>query len=156
MSPIRRQAITRTNAHLLSIGPLGTHCSGIRIKIQNFLFKKMHLEISSVKWRPFCPEGDELKDVHKCTSSSGAMRLTWSVSVIFHRSVHTLKLDMLISSWQLLLQAMWMFTSQSDVYFRRNCVIYTYPWGSKSLELGLMWHTAAIKTSVKPLIWDAH
>ena len=36
LPPVRRQAITRTNADLLSIGNLGTHCSEIRIKIQNF------------------------------------------------------------------------------------------------------------------------
>ena len=52
-SSIRRQAITRTNAHLLSFGPLGTNFGELRIKIQNVSFKKMHLKMSSVKWRPF-------------------------------------------------------------------------------------------------------
>ena len=32
----------------------------ILIKIQNFSFTKMHPKISSAKWRPFCPGGDEL------------------------------------------------------------------------------------------------
>ena len=27
--------------------------------IQNFLFTKLHLKMSSAKWRPFCPGGDE-------------------------------------------------------------------------------------------------
>ena len=49
-----RQAITWTNADILSIGPLETSFSEIRIKIQNFSFTKMHLKISSGKWRPFC------------------------------------------------------------------------------------------------------
>ena len=61
LSPVRRQAITWTNADLLSIRPLGTNFSVIRIKIQNFSFTKMHLKLSSAKWRPFCPGGDELK-----------------------------------------------------------------------------------------------
>ena len=60
LSPIRRQAIFETNDGLFSIGPLGTHFSEILIKMQNFSFTKMHLKISSAKWRPFCPGGDEL------------------------------------------------------------------------------------------------
>ena len=35
-------------------GPLRTNFSEILIKIQAFSLKKMHLNISSVKWRPFC------------------------------------------------------------------------------------------------------
>ena len=61
LSPIRHQAIIQTKAGLLLIGPLGTNVNGILIKIQNFLFTKMHLKISSVKWRPFFPGGDELR-----------------------------------------------------------------------------------------------
>ena len=34
------------------------------IKIQNFSFMKMSIKISSAKWRPFCPEGDELSVVN--------------------------------------------------------------------------------------------
>ena len=60
LSPIWRQAIIQTNARILSIGLLGTNFSEILIKIQNFSFTKMHLKISSAKWRPFCPRGDEL------------------------------------------------------------------------------------------------
>ena len=44
LSPIRHQAIIRTNAWLLSIGPLGTNFSEILIKIKNFSFMKMQLE----------------------------------------------------------------------------------------------------------------
>ena len=58
--PIRHQAIIWTIAGLLSIGPLWTNCSETFIKIQDFSFTKMHLEIWSAKWRPFCPGGDEL------------------------------------------------------------------------------------------------
>ena len=61
LSPVRRLAITWTNAHLLSIGPFGTKFSEIWIKIQNFSFKKLHLNTSSAKWRPFCQDEDELK-----------------------------------------------------------------------------------------------
>ena len=45
---------------VLSIGPLRKSFRESRIEIQNFSFKKMHLKIPSVKWRPFCPGCDEL------------------------------------------------------------------------------------------------
>ena len=52
--PGRRQAIIWTNAGILLIEPLGTNFSEISIGILTFSFKKMHVKISSVKWRPFC------------------------------------------------------------------------------------------------------
>ena len=54
LSPDRRQAIIRTNAGILLIGPLGTNFSEILIEIHIFSFKKMHFKMSSAKWRPFC------------------------------------------------------------------------------------------------------
>ena len=54
LSPGRRQAIIWTNAGVLSIGPLGTNFSEILFEIYTFSFKKMHLKMSSAKWRPFC------------------------------------------------------------------------------------------------------
>ena len=50
----RRQAIIWTNAGILLIRPLGTNFSEILIATETFSFKKMHLKISSTKWRPFC------------------------------------------------------------------------------------------------------
>ena len=54
LSPGQRQAIIHTNAGLLLIGPLGTHFSEILSEIHSFSFKKIHLKLSSGKWRPFC------------------------------------------------------------------------------------------------------
>ena len=54
LSPGRRQAIIRTSAGILLIGPLGTNFSEILIEIHTFSFKKMHLKMSSAKWCPFC------------------------------------------------------------------------------------------------------
>ena len=54
LSPVRCQAIIWTNAGILLIGPLGTNFSEILIGIQTISFKKMHLKMSSAKWRPFC------------------------------------------------------------------------------------------------------
>ena len=53
LSPGRRQAIIWTIAGILLIGPLGTNFSEISIGIQLFSLKKMHLKMSSAKWRPF-------------------------------------------------------------------------------------------------------
>ena len=54
LSPGRRQAIIRSNAGILLIGPLGTNFSEIWIGIQTFSLKKIRLKMSSAKRRPFC------------------------------------------------------------------------------------------------------
>ena len=54
VSPGRRQAIIWTNVGILLIRPLGTNFSEILSEIHTFSFKKMHLKMSSAKWRPFC------------------------------------------------------------------------------------------------------
>ena len=54
LSPGRRQAIIWNNAGILLIGPLGTNFTGILIEIHTFSFKKMRLNVSFAKWRPFC------------------------------------------------------------------------------------------------------
>ena len=54
LSPGRRQAIIWTNAGILLIGPSGANFNEILIEIHVFLFKRMHLNISSRKWRPVC------------------------------------------------------------------------------------------------------
>ena len=40
--------------HICVIGPLRTNYSEISIEIHILSFKKMHLKLSSAKWRPFC------------------------------------------------------------------------------------------------------
>ena len=54
LSPGRHQAIIQANAGILLIGPLGTNFSEILSEIHIFSFKKIHLKLSSGKWRPFC------------------------------------------------------------------------------------------------------
>ena len=44
----------RTNAGILLIGTLGTNFSEILSAIHTFPFTKMHLKMSSGRWRPFC------------------------------------------------------------------------------------------------------
>ena len=54
LSPGRRQAIFWTIAGILLIRTLGTDFSEMLREIHKFSFKKMHLKMSSAKWRPFC------------------------------------------------------------------------------------------------------
>ena len=54
LSPGRRQAKIWTNAGILLIGPQGTNLNEILIEIHTFSFNKIHLKMSSGKWRPFC------------------------------------------------------------------------------------------------------
>ena len=66
LSPDRRQAIIWTNAGILLIGPLGINFNEILIGIQTFSFKKIHLRMSSGKWRPFCLGLDVLNTTKNC------------------------------------------------------------------------------------------
>ena len=54
LSPGRLPAINGTNADILLIGTLRTNFSEILIQILTLSLKKMHLKVSSAKWRPFC------------------------------------------------------------------------------------------------------
>ena len=54
LSPGRCQSIIWTNAGMFLIGPLGTNYNEILIQICAFPLTKIHLKMSSGKWRPFC------------------------------------------------------------------------------------------------------
>ena len=78
-SPRRRQAIIWTNA--LLIGPPGTNFNEILIVIHIISFKKIHLKMSSGKWRPFCLSLNELKISHRNSSpSNGRQCVTYYLS----------------------------------------------------------------------------
>ena len=70
LSPGRRQAITFTNVWKLLIGPLGINFSEILIKIHTFSFKKIHLKMSSGKWRPSCLGLNVLRQILSLTWNS--------------------------------------------------------------------------------------
>ena len=53
LSPVRRQAVIWSNAWILSIGSSGTNSSETLFEIHTFSFKKMYVNRSSAKWRPF-------------------------------------------------------------------------------------------------------
>ena len=54
LAPTRQQAIIWTNAGILLIGTSGTNFNEIFSEILTFPFKKIDLNVSSVKWQPFC------------------------------------------------------------------------------------------------------
>ena len=62
LSPARRQAIIWTNTGMLLIGPLGTNFNIISREIHAFSYKKMHLKMSSGKWRSSCLSLNVLKE----------------------------------------------------------------------------------------------
>ena len=60
LSPVRRKAITSTNADVLSIRPPEGQMT-VKFKILTFPFKKPRSKMSSTKSRPFCPGWDWLE-----------------------------------------------------------------------------------------------
>ena len=78
LSPGRRQAIIWNNAGLLLIEPIGTNFSEISIGIQTFSFKKMHLNMSSAKWRPFWLGLNVLTQLPKSQHTLITLHCLWS------------------------------------------------------------------------------
>ena len=78
LSPGRSQAIIWTNTGLLWIGPLGTYFNEIRIKIQQFSLKKIHLKMSSGKCRPSCLGLNVLICCWTVRFSENLLQLFWS------------------------------------------------------------------------------
>ena len=64
LSPGRRQAIIWTNGGILLIRTLGTNFREILGEIHSFAFSKMHLKLSSAKWRLFGLGLNELNILH--------------------------------------------------------------------------------------------
>ena len=80
LSPGRSQAIIRTNAGILLIRPLGTNFSEFLVEILIFSFRKMHLKISSGKWRIFRLGLNVLiNNTLKCDSSSRDLLVTYNI-----------------------------------------------------------------------------
>ena len=90
--PNRRQAIILTNSGILLIGPLGTNFSEIWIEIQIFSLGKIHLKMSSTKWRPFCLGLNVLRKTQfRCQSPSdenNIWRPHYHLSPSFHIGLH--------------------------------------------------------------------
>ena len=77
LSPGLRQAIIWPKAVILLVRTLGTNFNEILIEIHIFSFKKLHLKMSSAKWRPSCLG---LKVLKKKSLRSIESRLYWPVT----------------------------------------------------------------------------
>ena len=84
LSPEQRQAIIWTNAGILLIRPLGTNFIEILIEIHAFSFKKMHLKMSSGKWRHFC--------------LGLSVLAVYDISLMFHVVITTVNIQQLLAS----------------------------------------------------------
>ena len=102
LSPGQRQAIIWTNAGILLIGPWGTNFSEILIGIHIFSFKKIHLKMSSAKWRPLCLGLSVLmwRQQYQCLAS---IRPTYIVVCEQDSAMLTTELSMFSSKGSLLL-----------------------------------------------------
>ena len=84
LSPGRRQAIIRNNAGILLIRTLGTNVNKIFNETHTFLFKIMHLKMSSAKWRQFCLGLNVFTKCHLIITQ----RLWITLSIIYHSISH--------------------------------------------------------------------
>ena len=108
LSPVRRQAIIWTKAGILSIGPLGKSFSELVIRIQHFLYIKMHLKMSSAKWRLFCPGWDEVKlPFPACTDTPGTR---WEVVASVVMPVMMTSMPVIVSTAMPVMMVMVMVT----------------------------------------------
>ena len=97
LSPGRRQTITWTNVGILLIRPLGTNFSEMLIKKHTFSFKKIHLKMSSGKWRPFCLDLSVLICIHwslylAALSHEQAQNKPYKIIVKWDREVRHLRI----------------------------------------------------------------
>ena len=83
LSPGRRQAIIWTNAGILLIRTLGTNVCEILSEIHTHSFKKIHLKMSSLKWRPFLSRSqciNDSKSTLRMTNLASSYSPDWAVS----------------------------------------------------------------------------
>ena len=88
LSPGWHQAIIWINAGILLIGPLSINFSEIFIDIATFSFKKMHLKVSSAKWRPCCLGLNVL-----ISNNTGCGGMSWDHVVLQRDHMHPCKWD---------------------------------------------------------------
>ena len=81
LSPVRRQAVTWTNAGLLSIALLGTNFSEIWIEILSFSFKIMHLKMLSAKLAAILSRG-------RWVNNGVTAVLHWTINIRTVSKVH--------------------------------------------------------------------
>ena len=113
LSPGRRQAIIWTIAGILLIWPYGTNFSEILIGIQTFSFKKMHLKMSSGKWRPFCPGLNVLNKAWRRVF----LRCKWSFS---SEQWNVLLAEAIVWQWNMYDKIMVLYSDKYKLFIEKN------------------------------------
>ena len=118
LSPDRRQAIIWTNVGILLIRPLGTYFSEILTGIQTFSFNKMHLKMSSAKWRPFCLGLNVLKcNLRTHARDENYEHVFWNIQNTF------VDKSTLIQVIALCPQATWRYLCQCRRELQKKCAL---------------------------------
>ena len=133
LSPDQRQAIIWTNAGILLIGTLGTYFSEILTGIQTFSLKKMHLKISSAKWRPFCLGLNVLNLITDALTLHLRWRMKLSSLQWCHRSI---QISQIISSLTVCLIAC------SSLAIKNRAPHYLHE-GNPPMIIGFTWQRAS-------------
>ena len=92
LSPGRRQAIIWTNAGILLIWTLGTNFSEILSESHAFSFKKLHLKMSSAKWRPFYLGLNVLNVIIMWSFSTAIRSVLAGSMLLIHEAVWVIRL----------------------------------------------------------------
>ena len=88
-----RQAITWTNVGILLIGPLEKYFSEMLIDIHTFLFKKIHLKVSSGKWQPFCLCLNVLNIIKKWSENMTKIKFCQMLPLYHHCRLFSIFID---------------------------------------------------------------
>ena len=74
---------------------LGTNCSEIWIETKNIFILKMHIKVSSSKWRPFCPRGrwDNVLQQTPAVSVTDMLLLIWRNWIVPLRTKQTRRIS---------------------------------------------------------------
>ena len=125
--PDRRQAIIWTNAGILLIRTLGTNFSEILGEIYPFSFSKMHLKMSSAKWRLF---GLGLNELKRTAGQSDTSRSWVDFSVVWPINIGQVKLEISLTK----------YFSQFHFTLLSNC------WTTKDI-VDTMFHSCTISSA---------
>ena len=130
-SPIQRQAITWTNANLLSIEPLETNFSEIWIKVLIFSFRKMCLKMSCAKMVAILSRGEisYYKTTTEKTQWQLFMWISWRCAMEWYWTwirVHFLETNIVCKYLFIWISFLW--NTYNCLYLYQEKYVYTALW----------------------------
>ena len=120
--------LSKPIADMLSFGTQETQFNEISFESHLFSFKKMRLKMSSAKWRPFCPGGDELTSYYSLPFPSPATQvgknILWSSGIQDMMEVtHSVHLPFTIWGW---LKVRYSPKRKKGIYWKRASMNYSW------------------------------